>query len=85
MAMANVYKVPLVLTAQPKGGYTVSSPALPELITEGDSLQDALEHVQDALEAVLELYEDLGKPLPAALRQDPQAETIVFEYPLAVA
>jgi len=74
-----------MLTAQPEGGYTVTSPALPELITEGDTLQDALENVRDALEAVLELYEDLEKPLPDALRQDHQAETIVFEYPVVVA
>jgi 5,10-methylenetetrahydromethanopterin reductase len=32
--MADVYKVPLVLTAQPEGGYTVTSSALPELITD---------------------------------------------------
>ena len=26
------YKIPLVLTPQPEGGYTVTSPLLPELI-----------------------------------------------------
>ncbi len=83
--MAHVYKVPLVLMPQPEGGYIVTSPALPELVTEGETVEEALEHVRDALGAVLELYEDLGKPLPAALRQDPQAEPIIFEYPLAVA
>ena len=31
------YRVPLVLTPQPEGGYTVTSPLFPELITEGDS------------------------------------------------
>lgn len=31
------YKLPLVLTPQPEGGYTVASPLLPELVTEGDS------------------------------------------------
>ena len=35
------YKVPLVVTPQPEGGYTVTSPLLPELITEGDSIRDA--------------------------------------------
>ena len=37
------YKVPLVMTPQPEGGYTVTSPLLPELVTEGDSICDALE------------------------------------------
>ena len=29
------YKIPLVLTPQVEGGYTVTSPLLPELVTEG--------------------------------------------------
>lgn len=58
------YKVPLILTPQAEGGYTVTSPLLPELITEGDSLSEALENVKDALAAVIELYEDLGRSLP---------------------
>ena len=78
--MAQVYKVPLVLAPQPEGGYTVTSPVLPELVTEGDTLDEALEHVRDALKAVIETYEDLGRPLPANLRQDTQADPIWFEY-----
>jgi antitoxin HicB len=62
--MTHVYKIPLVLTTQPEGGYTVTSLALPELITEGDTVEEALAHVQDALVTVAELYEDVGKPLP---------------------
>lgn len=57
------YKVPLVLTPQPEGGYTVTSPLLPELITEGDSIDEALENVADAFAAVVELYDDLGRSL----------------------
>ena len=49
----------------------MTSPVLPELVTEGDSLEEALANVRDALQAALETYEDLGKPLPADLRQDP--------------
>ena len=59
-----LYKVPLVLEPQPEGGYTVTSPLLPELVTEGETLDDALENVKDALAAVIEAYEDLGNPLP---------------------
>ncbi len=78
--MAQVYKVPLVLVPQPEGGYTVTSPVLPELVTEGDTLDEVLEHVGDALKAVIETYEDLGRTLPANLRQDPRADSIWFEY-----
>lgn len=58
------YKVPLLLTPQPEGGYTVTSPLLPELVTEGDSLSEALSNVKDALAAVIEIYQDLGRQLP---------------------
>ena len=56
------YKIPLVLAPQPEGGYTVTSPLLPELVTEGDSVEDALANVKDALVAVTEAYQDLGRP-----------------------
>lgn len=58
------YKIPLVLTPQAEGGYTVTSPVLPELITEGDSVVEALENVKDAFVAVLELYKESGHSLP---------------------
>ena len=77
--MAEILKVPLVLAAQPEGGFTVTSPVLPELITEGDTLEEALENVRDALAAVIETYEDLGRPFPANLRQNPQDAPIWFE------
>ena len=77
--MPEIFKVPLILTAQPEGGFTVTSPVLPELLTEGDTIEEAVENVHDALEAVIEIYEDLKKPLPANLRQDPGASPIWFE------
>ena len=58
------YKIPLLLMPQPEGGYTVTSPLLPELITEGDSLNEALENVKDAFAAVIELYQEMGRSLP---------------------
>jgi antitoxin HicB len=61
------YKLPLIFEPQPEGGYTVTSPAIPELLTEGDTVDDALENVRDAFAAVLEIYRDLGKPLPSEL------------------
>ncbi len=58
------YKVPLLLTPQSEGRYTVTSPLLPELVTEGDSMPEALNNVEDALAAVIEIYQDLGRQLP---------------------
>ena len=77
--MADILKVPLVLTAQPEGGYTVTCPTLPELVTEGETPEEALANVRDALVAVLEIYEDLGKPFPSTIRLDPHVSSIEFE------
>jgi antitoxin HicB len=61
------YKLPLVFEPQPEGGYTVTSPLLPELLTEGDTIEDALDNVRDALAAVVEAYRELGRALPPNL------------------
>lgn len=58
------YKIPLILAPQPEGGYTVTSPLVPELLTEGDTVEEAMDNVRDALAAVVELYADLGRSLP---------------------
>ena len=60
-----------MLTEQSEGRYSVTSPALPEFITEGERAEEALAHVPDALVAAVELYEDLSKPVPP-VRHDRQ-------------
>src|SRR3712207_5639045 len=52
LPMAAVYRLPLLFTPEPEGSYTVTSPLLPELVTCGHDLADALAHVEDALAAV---------------------------------
>jgi predicted RNase H-like HicB family nuclease len=41
---------------------------MPELITEGDTMREALTNAEDAVSAVLEAFEDLGRPLPSFLQ-----------------
>ena len=66
--MNSIYKLPLVLEPQPEGGYTITCPLLPEFITEADDVSEIYTHVADALAAVIELYEDMQRPLPAVLQ-----------------
>ena len=65
------YKITVTLTEQPEGGYTVTCEELPGLVTEGDSVEEALENVEDAFAATLELYEDLGHSLPESTQISP--------------
>lgn len=57
-------KIPLILEPQPEGGWTVTSPVLPELLTEGDSIEEIRENVQDCFAGLVEMYEDDERPLP---------------------
>jgi predicted RNase H-like HicB family nuclease len=41
---------------------------LPELITEGDTLEESQANVHDAFEAVAEMYAEEGRSLPASIR-----------------
>ena len=65
--MSQIYKLPLVLEPQPEGGYVVTCPLLPELITEGEDVQDALQNANDALAAIMDGFDRLHKPLPVAV------------------
>jgi antitoxin HicB len=60
--------LPVVLEPQPEGGYTITCPLIPGLITEADTLDEVVPHVTDALAALIESYEDMGRALPAGLQ-----------------
>ena len=59
--------LPLTLEPQPEGGWTVTSPLLPELLTEGDTIEEVLAHVQDCFATVVEIYEDDDRSLPEGI------------------
>lgn len=74
-----MYRIPLVFAPQPEGGYTVTSPVLPELLTEGNTLEEAQVNVRDAFAAVVELYAEQGRPLPAAISLPASGEVLWTE------
>ena len=79
-----IAKIPLVLDPQPEGGYTVTSPLLPQLITEGDSVSEVLANVEDAFAAVVEIYQDRGHPLPPGLYVEDTNGPVTIEALVAV-
>ena len=74
--MESIYKLPLVLDPQPEGGYTITCPLLPNLVTEADILEEVIPNVADALSALIEGYEDLRQPLPIVLQALPSGSTL---------
>ncbi len=51
-------RLKVVLEASDEGGYTVYVPALPGCISEGDTEEDALANIQEAISVYLEPVED---------------------------
>ena len=47
-------KLQIILEPSEEGGYTVTVPALPGCISEGDSLDEAVANIQEAIELYLE-------------------------------
>ena len=52
--MAMSYSFSVILEPQPDGGVTVLVPALPEVVTEGDTEREALLNAEEAIRAVLD-------------------------------
>lgn len=57
------------LEPQPEGGYTVTVPALPGCISEGDTKEEALANITEAIEAYVEVMKKHGREdeLPKAI------------------
>ncbi|MGD0966275.1 MAG: type II toxin-antitoxin system HicB family antitoxin [Candidatus Acidiferrales bacterium] len=66
-----------------EGGYVVTCPALPGLVTEGDTLAEARRMAQDAIRAYLESLRKDGEPIPSdpRLSSQPVKEKIKVAIP----
>ncbi|MGC3873602.1 type II toxin-antitoxin system HicB family antitoxin [Halomonas sp. GXIMD04776] len=51
-------KLTIVLEPSEEGGYTVYAPSLPGCISEGESKDEAMRNIQEAIELYLEPVED---------------------------
>jgi antitoxin HicB len=66
-----LYKIRLDLELNPGPDrvYTITSPDVPGLVTEGSTPEEIQRNVQEALEVLFEAWEELGKELPPALKE----------------
>jgi len=68
-----------------EGGFVVTCPALPGLVTEGDTLEGARGMARDAIRAYLESLRKEGLPIPGDKRieMEPVKEQICVFLPAA--
>jgi predicted RNase H-like HicB family nuclease len=57
----------VVLTPEEDGGYSVSVPALPGCTSQGETREEALVMIREAIELYLESLEAHGDPLPGPI------------------
>ncbi len=60
----NMLTYTVKLAPQAEGGYTVTVPALPGCISEGDTLDETLRNIQEAIEGCLLSLVKRGKQIP---------------------
>jgi len=58
-------RYPANFKAAKEGGFVVTFPDIPEAITQGESVEDALVHAADALTSALDFYIEDGTAIPA--------------------
>lgn len=58
-------KYTVILQRENDGGYVVSVPALPGCVSQGDSREEALKNIEEAIELYLEDVKAAGEPVPA--------------------
>jgi antitoxin HicB len=77
------YSFTVLFEPAAEGGYVVTCPALPGLVTEGDTLAEARKMARDAIRAYLESLRKDGEPIPRdpKLVSDPVKEKISVAIP----
>ena len=66
----------VIYEPQPEGGYTVTVPALPGCVSEGDTLEEARAMAEDAIRAYCESLQADGRPLPRDVTRPPVHEKL---------
>ncbi len=62
--MSQQYRYTVKLRPEPEGGFTVRVPALPEIVTYGESEDEALANAHEAIELVIESRTERGESIP---------------------
>lgn len=73
---------PVKMLPDRKGGFVVTFPDIPEAITQGETVDEALEMAQDALETALDFYFDDQRPVPVPSK--PKRGQLMVSLPLSI-
>ena len=77
--MGNQLRYTAVFEPAEEGGYIVMFPAIPDLATQGETLDEARAMAADCLRAYLESLQKDGEPLPYEAPEGPITERLTIE------
>jgi len=65
-ALEDYFKLnyPVTLFAEPEGGYSVIIPDLPGCMSQGETLQEAMDNIEEARQLWIETALEYGDPIP---------------------
>jgi antitoxin HicB len=75
--VADNHSFSVILEPQQDGGFTVVVPALPEVVTEGDTEAEALANVEEAIRAILAYRKDQGLTIPPDAQPEIRRVTVL--------
>lgn len=70
-----ILKYTVIFEPAEEGGYVVSVPALPGCVTEGDTLEEAMEMVKDAISGYITSLKKHGESIP--MESDPSLMSVI--------
>ena len=73
------YNYTVVFERMPEGGYNVIVPAIPEICTFGETIEEAREMAKDAIRCYLESALETGEPIPQDV--EPPTERLAVTVP----
>jgi predicted RNase H-like HicB family nuclease len=79
---AHQYRYTVLFEPAEEGGYVVTCPSLPGLVTEGDTLDEARANAAEAIRGYLEALAKDGQPIPP---EDPVSRATIIKKTVEVA
>jgi antitoxin HicB len=75
-------KYPANFEPAEEGGFVITFPDIPEAISQGEDVEDAMVHAADVLESALDWYLEDGRPIPAPSK--PKRGQYMIELPASL-
>ncbi len=74
--MNTEYRFAVILEPQEEGGFLVHVPALPEVVTHGETEAEALAMAEDAIRLAISYRLDHGEPIPSEAKPEVREVTV---------